>query len=40
MENGKKLQLTSNNVLPVLEQVALTRLPCRRYIQGDIDAEE
>lgn len=22
MENGKKLQLTSNNVLPVLEQVA------------------
>lgn len=40
MENGKKLQLTSNNVLPVLEQVALTRLLCRRYIKGDIDAEE
>ena len=40
MKNCKKLELTLNNVLPVLEQVALARLLCRRYIQGDINAEE
>ena len=40
MKNCRKLGLTMNNVLPVLGQVAITRSLCRRYIRGDIDAEE
>lgn len=32
--------LTFGNVFPVLGQVAMTRVLCRRFIRGDIDQEE
>lgn len=40
MRNCRTNGLTFGNVLPVLGQVAMTRVLCRRYIRGDINREE
>ncbi|GLB34885.1 hypothetical protein LshimejAT787_0204500 [Lyophyllum shimeji] len=40
IQNCRANGLTFGNAYPVLAQVALTRVLCRRYIRGDIDREE
>ncbi|KAF5380923.1 hypothetical protein D9615_004016 [Tricholomella constricta] len=40
IQNCRANGLTFGNAFPVLAQVALTRVLCRRYIRGDIDIEE
>ncbi|KAJ6502472.1 hypothetical protein C8R45DRAFT_620725 [Mycena sanguinolenta] len=39
-QNLKKHRITVGNALPVLAQVALARILCRRYVRGEISAEE
>ncbi|KAK7020548.1 hypothetical protein R3P38DRAFT_2970116 [Favolaschia claudopus] len=38
--NLKAHKISVGNALPVLSQVALARLLCRRYVRGEIDSEE
>ncbi|KAJ7111537.1 hypothetical protein C8R43DRAFT_1139082 [Mycena crocata] len=40
MRNLRKHGITVGNALPVLAQVALARVLCRRYVRGEISAEE
>lgn len=40
MRNCRNNGLTFGNVYPVLSQVALTRVLCRRYIRGEIGKDE
>ncbi|KAF8077876.1 hypothetical protein FPV67DRAFT_17561 [Lyophyllum atratum] len=40
IQNCRANGLTFGNTFPVLGQVALTRVLCRRYIRGDMDSEE
>ncbi|KAF8636658.1 hypothetical protein AX17_003464 [Amanita inopinata Kibby_2008] len=40
IRNCRRLGLTFGNAFPVLGQVALTRVLCRRYIRGEISTEE
>ncbi|KAJ7235440.1 hypothetical protein B0H12DRAFT_145877 [Mycena haematopus] len=39
-QNLKKHGITVGNALPVLAQVALARILCRRYVRGEISADE
>ncbi|KAG6866976.1 hypothetical protein C0991_003892 [Blastosporella zonata] len=40
IQNCRNHGITLGNALPVLAQVALTRVLCRRYIRGDMSMEE
>lgn len=40
IQSCRENNLTFGNAFPVLAQVALTRLLCRRYVRGDIDSDE
>ncbi|KAJ6547642.1 hypothetical protein B0H19DRAFT_1166714 [Mycena capillaripes] len=40
IKNLRRLKLTVGNALPVLAQVGLARLLCRRYVRGEISPEE
>ncbi|KAF7304819.1 hypothetical protein MKEN_01196000 [Mycena kentingensis (nom. inval.)] len=40
LQSCRKHRLTVGNVLPVLAQISLARLLCRRFLRGEISAEE